>query len=291
VANCFPVDILDSGVDWLTMTTHGSYYTKILDDVALRTFRRESERGNNHHGWGMAGFRGWSCGGLQYGSRGHERIARLSGFTAQTEWRRFYALAKSVTRIDWQCTARFGEVAGRRIARHWRAAKRRSGETKNSASVTFITSTDGSSTLYLGKRTSNLYGRIYDKGAESKLDHWANCVRYELEVKSYHAPAYANRLFVSGNPSSFVIHRLHGYFSEHGIDSGLSSETTNINVCSPLESDADRCLAWLRNAVSPSVKRLMFQGRGRELMDALGLRIDQHGDLHTMDDVQTGIAH
>jgi DNA relaxase NicK len=185
----------------------------------LVTFRLRE--GFQRKGWGMAGFSGFQSQGVQYGKRQHEVIVRLSGDLAHTHWRVLYALANSCTRLDFECTTTSDECPARRVSRAYSQAVRHARRKKKGPAVTIVRCTTGGSTCYLGKRQSVVFGRIYDKEAESKDKRYLGAVRYELEMKGRMAQLTVAHLDQQRYPTDTIAGNLTAFLRARGIPSPL----------------------------------------------------------------------
>lgn len=135
----------------------------------------------------------------------------------------------------------------------------------------------GGTTLYVGSRQSEEFGRVYDKGAELGLElplgsKW----RYEIELKGQKAKVAIEKLKILGSTgrnrtgtiattvNDWFVHRdvvpLFARDKAMGLDLRLQASTPN----------EDQKLLWLRKQVAPTVKEFLSSNR-REVLDALGI--------------------
>lgn len=263
-------NVVSAGIDYLTASTQSAKRAIEMEKRAFRIVNAFLDRGSRMRDWGMAGYRGWQCEGVQFGVRPDGAVARLSGSTAHTHWRDFYEMADNISRVDYQVTTRNRWPAHVRIGRErkariqWQRAK--AGRPK----ITTIEDTEGGFVVYIGSRSSGQYGRIYDKGAESKLPEFAECVRHEIEFKGRHAKAAAARVASVSVPEIECIGTCQGWFKIRGYDPRLSPNGYVYRQPSH-KSSADRSLEWLAKGVKPTVERLIACGRGKEVLESLGL--------------------
>lgn len=273
------VEIVSLGVDWITGVATGlETGTRLLRyGSELATYQKRL--GHPRKGWGMAGFSGFQVGQVQFGSRNHEGIIRLSGELAHTHWRQLYAMEVSCSRLDLECTSRTGQLAHERIAREARAGRRYSRRAKKNATTTFVTCTDGGATLYCGKRVSLVFGRVYNKAIESGDDYYRNCVRHEVEYKGVVADRLFKKLAVLDRPLVEVAGCLQGFFSVRTRSLSFLPADLSTIVAPAFKADDCSRLRWLKNAVGSSVRHLVEVGRGDDVLEALGLTIDHLGQL------------
>jgi len=129
-------------------------------------------------------------------------------------------------------------------------------------------------TLYLGSRESNVFGRIYDKYAREQLNQFRECVRYEVQYNSRLANSIAHVLMRMSSPKDGMSGYLRQFLQERGV-SPPPLYMGQLTPCVPrARTDADKKLVWLRSAVRPSVLALIAMGRGAEVLEALGLVVD-----------------
>lgn len=265
------LEVIEAGIDWLTVTAADIRNANKMEIRALRIMREERLAGNEERAWSMSGFVGRMCGGVQFGLRHNEVLVRLTGSTADAHWSKFARICDNCSRIDLQVTVRHTQDAPKVIAKHYKDARKHSSKSERGPSVSIFVSNNDSSTLYLGSRQSDVYIRIYDKGAESGLDHYSQSLRYEVELKNELAYAMLNRLRSQSSWRSMVVQYVQTWSTARGVGARWSTGDMEL-LCSPrTRSTADRRLGWLRANVRGTVKFLMDHGRGPDCLTALGL--------------------
>lgn len=265
--------ISNAGVDYITVTTPKLNLCERL--WKLYQSLRESPIQDNfiESDWGFSGYRGKRCGGLEFGVRYDGAIMRMSSWQANVNWRKCYALAKACSRIDIQCTTYADELAHRRIERAFKQARDWSRKADNRATVKCIVGPTGGETVYIGSRSSNLFGRIYDKGLESGQAEDENHVRYEVEIKKDQAKQMADYLSGESDPLRSVVRQVSGFFKVRGVDSGLDASACVVRQ-PRIVTDVDKKLAWLRDAVGPFVRDRVAAGDISRVLEALGVDCD-----------------
>lgn len=292
------VQLVDIGVDWLTATSFDRQKGARMGQLAVQMMRREEVLGCMPKSWGMAGYQGWSTGSVQTGERDDSIIIRLGSLLARSSWRLAYECSDGVSRLDCQYTLRSGLAPARLIKRHYAQAKNHLGKDRRPGTVSLFTSSDGSSTLYLGKRTSEQFGRVYDKGAESGLEEYDGAVRYEVEFKGDRAKQVALLLSQCTNEYLEVSIRVNTFFQDRGISPPRPAITVDgrplpANFCFPSDlapirsklTDLERRCRWLGRSVAPFATELVSEGKGHLLLTSLGLFIDpESGELRCAKD-------
>jgi len=265
-------ELVDAGVDWYTGTCNDEKLRKIFLERCALNFISESGRGNDKANWSAFGYEGFSCGGIRFGERQDGAIAILSGPNAQQNWKRFYKLGTNTSRIDLQVTLRWPMESHTKLAQHFKAAQRYHRSGKARRRVTLLKSTDRSATIYLGSRASDVFGRIYQKDAESGLDHYLNAIRYEIEFKGEAAGCVAKILSKPRSKDGAAISHVYGQLRASGIVLPTLEDVHNALICvSRTRSDLYGRLEWIKVQVRPSVESALAHGKLELLIEALGL--------------------
>jgi DNA relaxase NicK len=121
----------------------------------------------------------------------------------------------------------------------------------------------------LGSRSSEKFGRIYDKGAESSLDVMQGCVRYELELKGDTAFAQIKQLATSRVVQDAIAGKVQKFIRDRLGVSSFARVNVETLVCPPRACDQLRSLEWIQVSVSPTIKRLIESGHAVALFDCL----------------------
>jgi DNA relaxase NicK len=269
-------EILDCGVDWITATCSDRESGQRLLTKASIWMLEERHSGNEQIPWSRHGYEGFQCGAVEIGSRDDSAIVRLSGPTAYRHWAKVMPYATNVSRIDVQLTARWPNNSTQKIAAHYKSALRAKKCREMKRAVSMYRSDDGSCTLYLGKRQSNKFGRIYEKGKESGLDHYKDAVRYELELKNEHADVFARRAVAAESVLAFCAGCVAVYFAGARIRLPTIENNPSTNIRAPTtKSTNETSLRWLAQQVAPVVQRLLQSVPLSVVLERLGLPSSQ----------------
>jgi len=212
--------LVHCGVDWIRVTAMGGRKSENLYEAANVLPREATVRGNDRKPWSMAGFNGYKCGGVQCGNRQDEVIVRLSSDFAHEFWKEIYDDADHCTRLDCQATFRVASEVGPLVQRHFAQAKRLHENRRRAPTLSMLSTNNGPSTLYFNRRVSEQFGRIYDKGAESKLDHLKGCIRYEVEYKGSEASRRSAQIRNHQHPDLAAASMAIEFFERKGITLG-----------------------------------------------------------------------
>jgi DNA relaxase NicK len=141
---------------------------------------------------------------------------------------------------------------------------------------THLVNSQGGSTLYVGSRNSDQFGRLYDKGAQQGGPPGFTW-RYEVELKNAYSTAATQYLVNNmGKPtedqqrdlSAFV----YSWWRDRGVKPLFSPVTGDMIVAvSKQQTTLDRKLTWLRGQVRPTIQQLIAAGLGKDALEALGL--------------------
>jgi DNA relaxase NicK len=264
--------IVDSGVDWLTMTAPQGAATESLGNTATQLARENDECGNIMTSWAQLGYVGWKVGPLAFGMREEASIVVCSGPDAQTVLRRCWKKDCHVTRLDLQVTVRVTNPPVPIATEAYRSVMIALDRRQIASTANLIVGSDGGSTCYVGARSSERFGRIYDKDVQSKDPDYRDCWRYELELKGGLADTSARALVGRHDWESWIYGAVRGFYSGRRIDTQYLPYGPIVSVPAKRpESDLDRVLRWLREQVAPSVNTLRLHGKEGAVMEALGL--------------------
>jgi len=258
--------IAKSTVDYLTCTTRSDAQSASLVSALLEELGAEYLFQERSRRWQFMGYHGRAYEGVRYGLRGNEAIVMLSGQSASRLWSKVAPLRNQCTRIDLAVTATLPKV-NEYVARAGYESALDNGAVKGA----LIANSQGGTTVYLGSRTSRLFGRLYDKGAEEGIGSGI-CWRYEVECKKPASEAVLSQLLVTEEPALWISSYVWNWFNGKGVEPIFTSS----DVDSAIEIEASvssstKSLAWLSSQVRPTVGRLVIEGLTIEVLDALGL--------------------
>lgn len=224
-------------------------------------------------GYTGRGFPGFFAGRREGGS-----ILIASGAFAQDAYRSIANVSDNISRLDVQVTVRTKDDKVH-LARHGMAVMRSgSPGTRRTRNATIIEGREQGETLTLGKRVSDCFMRIYDKGVESDSAPPRTKWRYEVELKRSHAHSWYHSLSRAGTDKAMAQSLVFDCFDQHGLRPifapGLISSTLE-RMYSKEEHDT---LAWFEDSLSVTVARMVKRVGHRRVMMALGL--DKQTDVN-----------
>lgn len=245
-----------------------------MQSLAAQWLDHERREGNDIAPWNCLGFVGLHAGGVGFADVDEMSMLRLSGPAAYRFWREAYELATNVSRLDVQVTVRLDHDPQLTVMKHHEEAIAHSAKSKRPSAVDLRMSNVRPPTLYLNQRTSSRFGRCYDKGGESKLDHYQKCLRYEAQFNGKCGLYGCRFVATQGNVEQASADLVAGFFSEKGLELGWESANPRLLTNPRRRTDAFRRLSWLRSQVAPCVQDLLQRNMREEVFDALGISLD-----------------
>ena len=273
------LQLVSVGVDYLTVVGHSTESIDQMREIAFALMEVEISEGMFSRPLGFAGYEGFQVGSVYYGERADGCIVRVGGNLAAAHYQRLLKVSDNVTRIDLQSTCRLEGNVSRFIRGLFTTHKNYSNKFKRAPKPSLFIGRDESCTMYSGSRQSDRYGRIYDKGLESGLSQFQNCVRFEVEFKGKRARRLAYSLGQRVIKFSELSASVWSFFSNRGVLIKFRSVFSNsreilISSLSRARTpDCARVLEWLQRSVRPSVSRLLHGGLLGSVRFALGLSV------------------
>jgi hypothetical protein len=259
-------------IDWLTATActdvGRAEYQRIASVLALA----EDAAGNKPQQWLWQGYAGWHAGGLTYGERPDGAILRLSGSLAAANWRDAVLWAHNISRLDLAVTVHLVPFPQHLGGAGYRGLLEDVPAGGIPPNASLHISTDGGETLYLGKRASDKYARLYNKEAESKDPEYRSTWRYEVELKNKPAKSVANRLMSSREEGPLVATYVWRHFADRHVAPTFAPAVGDGLISVPRSRSTDeRRIIWLETQVRGVVEELIRRGRAKQVRVALGL--------------------
>jgi hypothetical protein len=259
------------GVDWITCTTTARESSEALWAVALQLLPRHLEKGEDPTRWHGHGYDGLQAGGLCFGSRTDGVLVRLSGQQARDEWRAPCGAADNVTRLDLALDLE-SDVPKTAMARDLYRDSFHSHPRNGRPPIrSLVTSSDHGSTCYVGKRSSENFGRLYDKGVQQKTHAPGLWWRWEVELKGDTAAGTAAGLLQAPSEACSIADTTVDWFTARGGRVPRAEGILAIRNWGRDPTKTDKRIQWLARSVRPTaVKLLDVLGRER-VLTALGM--------------------
>ena len=274
--------ILESGIDWLTVTAPRGSIADSMIASAEGLLHQSVGRGNRLSLWKGSGYHGRTSGEVSLGVGREGSIVTLKSREAFLSAEPFIKEGHRVTRLDLQITC-FDEskVEDRWTAEYFSLLNRKK-KVGRPILADLRLNSRGGSTLYLGSPKSDLIARAYDKGIESKVAEAGECQRYEIQYRRKYAKRQAARFHQSEDKPLHIASIVTHFFQARGIavpavEKGIAGTEVQYEALysQRAKSDSERALRWLGTNVAPSVRRLIELGKREEVLRALGLNDEE----------------
>jgi hypothetical protein len=263
-----------AGVDWLTVRTddekNGADLLRLSwaileEQTGSLPFPKEAK---------LLAYRGWRAGPLGFMANGERCLLSLAGALAQKYLKRVEKIEVTATRIDLAVDVALFSAKPEAALRYAELLRTEQAGTREGykSKLTLITGSDGGSTLYIGNRSGRLFGRLYDKGIQSKTEASGLLWRYEVEYKQDAARAVYLGLLEAERQRDFIQARVHRHFRDRGVQPLFLA----LGPAKPLERYKEETtpidqLNWLKTQVAPTTRRLRIAGYEEDVYNALGL--------------------
>lgn len=263
--------IESAGVDWITASaTKGStrWDMQTFADNQRRRFM-DAERPIKM-GYRL-GYHGWQADGFFHGQREGGSIIVASGATAHEVHRSVAEVSDHISRIDLQVTIKTPEDTPH-LARHaYSVLKGGSPSRVKVKNATLIDSHPQGETCNVGKRSSDTYGRIYDKASESGKAPALTLWRYEVEFKRNPANAIAARLRADPPVEAVACGLVHEWFTARGVVP-LFTPAPLLCPHKPVVTEGEHdVLAWFERSLSVTVAKAIGRYGVARTFEALRL--------------------
>jgi len=263
------------GVDWISATLGREELdnqTWLYD--CLHALSEVQAYGNTYKRRSLLGFDGWECGGCFVGSNETRHYAQFAGKYAHDAYHFVEHPKVHISRIDLQITVRYSEELikeGR--YQYARAIHHNKGLPEHKRRrIHLYAGSDGADTVYVGSPSSDLRGRIYNKAKQSNEQAYECSWRYEVVYRNEYANGVFRRLINEASEApDIILSQVLTWYAERGINV-LGVGTGRKDIIAPPKaptSDVSKKLAWIRDQVVPTIRKLAELGYAEELMEVI----------------------
>jgi len=252
-----------AGVDYVTMTANTPATILWLKRYADAQFAMLEADGFHVKPSKPMGYDGWQCGPVFGGARVDGYMLRVSGQAANEAFGLWHEDIH-ITRLDVQATLK--SIPGQPEWGKWSIAMAEANQSARPrrGGYPHARLEDGrgkGDTVKVGSRTSDRYGRLYDKEMESLSPEYEGCWRYEIEYKGDYAVMAARHLRAASSLTSAAGALALAEYRNWQFDvPGVSLEDARPLAIDEPKSDVDRQKSWLRRNVGPTILRLLVGG-------------------------------
>lgn len=259
-----------SGVDYIRLTANDHKPYEAWREVLEPEFTIEDQRGRKPHWRWVLGYYGRVGEHCFVGKGEQGAMIQVSSGLANHLCMPVSRIGGKCSRIDLQLTVPAVSSASQTLHEAFVMA---SAVPKRNGHPTLVQMRDtnyGARMLEIGSRQSEVYGRIYDKYAESKMEEYRGMVRYEIEVKQPQSVDLHRWLMEDRLTMFNAKHITTEWFRKRGVpvfwdDYELKSPP---DIVKRTKND-DTKVSWLASQVRPSVKELCAKGKALEVAKAL----------------------
>lgn len=268
--------VIGAHVDWLSMTCNReSSVAGLFDWVKGRTGELREE-GNVPKPWHQYGYQGARIAEVTYGIDRTSLLIILSGDEARRNWRPLANEATNISRIDLATTIKPSTDPGPLARDGYTAATRHSADRGSHRGCSIVEDSKGGTTLYIGSRASENFGRLYDKGRQSGKPEFAGAWRYEVEYKGKQALAKGRSLLAAPREPEAVTGDVHRWFSTRGVAPRFRAGSGSLDSPVPRRvADDEAWLSYLEKCVQPRNRKLGGRRTWLEIAEAACGRIDR----------------
>lgn len=266
--------LIHTGIDWITATTTTTDGRERYDYFGRKWLEEEARSGNDCVEWMGHGYSGLRCGSVQYGRYNDSSLLRVTGLDADVKARPVIAFSTNVSRLDFQSTVRMVQPHETLASKFERKARSFKGKHKKAFEVELRRNDLRGQTLYLGRRQSERFIRIYNKHAESKHPFYERCWRAEVQYSGALAKLRAAQFLDSPADSLLCHETVRLELARRGIPwAHLPKRSRHVlkGVPNTVPTTDERRLQWLRSQVRPTIEVLLDHGRLSEVLSALSL--------------------
>lgn len=261
-------------LDWVTITTTSKWDIGKLEQM----FYTESEvlphQMKALSPWAMRQFKGRQANNLKIGWDGPKAVCmQFVGDQADKYGEYLLQLFSDVTRVDLAVTVLLDPAQEGWHLHLYERAKAYALGAANRPGVVKIENHKDGVTIYSGKRVSDRYLRVYDKGVQALDYQPGRVLRYEVEYKGKRAIAAWRHLRATRDVGLSIASQVAYEFDRRKFL--VLWDSTNPQNAIHLQTRVlgmERKLEWLRTQVRPTVRRLLLADKRMEVYNALGLQ-------------------
>ena len=267
---------LEASVDYITITTNDQGHMEALGAFLEETKEEFKSAGNRVQPLKLHQYDGVQVGPLYYGYRLKESLmVRVSGQFADECWDILVENAVNVTRLDIAVTFEYNQVDMQYVRTLYEAVEKKTAGNDITQDYGLRLNLNHGDTLYVGRRKSDWFGRVYDKGAEQG-GFQGTKFRFEIETKKRVATPLARQLLAGrGSYRNHIVSIVEQWFTRREVDVPFTSgEVAEMPQSKRRPSDDERYLQWFRHSVARRLKGLIEKGHGAEIAEMLAVPVE-----------------
>lgn len=266
-----PHVIASAGVDWITATAQQGGTRWDMMSFADNQRRRFMDAGVPIKQAYRLGYQGWQAESFFYGLRDDGTIIVASGATAHDVHRSVAQVSNHISRLDLQVTIALPSERPNLARQAFACLKEGPPSRVKVRNVTLIDTHPQGETCNVGKRSSDCYGRIYDKASESGSAPARSLWRYEVEYKRGAAGLVAARLGADHPPQVVAKSLVHAWFNARGVEPLFSPGPFSCSQEPSKGPETHDVLTWFEESLSITISKAISRFGLPRVLEALRL--------------------
>ena len=271
--------IQEGAVDYVTATAQSGVLGDQLTQLGAKILDHAHTENWDVKPWRFHGYDGLQSGPVIVATRHDSTLIKLSSVYAAEFWFEVLQLATNCSRLDTQVTVKLDGTAQEALRIILKSIRSFRKAHKGGPVLKVISEEPGGVTIYLGKRQSDRFGRIYDKGAESQLEQYRDCLRFEVQWQNKLARRVGQELvqfenkFANNRSKSRLCEGVRGYvfpyFTERGLPAEFATTRQSLVTRARPVTKVLQQLEWLRCQVAPTIDSLISRGMAYNVAESL----------------------
>jgi len=275
------IEKITAGVDWISASLdnrHIGYHVWYGD--ALYALEKVASDGYTLKSSKLLGFEGYRAGNCFVGVNETLGYAQFSGEKADWAFDFLNHPQAKYSRLDVQLTAKSVVMDANEGKRCYRAAMDNNSRLPmgRRRKIWIIIGSDGGDTCYLGAASSDQRARIYNKEVQSEELRYTRCWRYEVVFRDQlSTQLYATIASGDNERADVCAQVVIDWLTKRGVSMAhiRASGRSVLPIERTRPNDVERSIKWLKDQVSPTLKRLSEQGYRNAALEAIGIDLEK----------------
>ena len=265
-------EIISSGIDWITCTGTNGPSSLALENIYAREREKQNAQGKGSSPARLFGYVGYKSDGLFFGRRPNDVCLIASGASCTPLSTECIRSADNVSRLDLQFTVWTGGAEEPLAHQIFKSVKQERTRGRGLGSVTLLTTHPEGDTVTFNRRISDSYGRVYDKGVESKCGPPRTIWRFEVEFKRRWSKLLAKHLSDFECDPALVAGIVRHYFLKKAVlPQHMPTSSASITLKLPPRESKRSIPEWLESSISQSVRKGIDEFGLDRILSSLGL--------------------
>jgi len=265
-------EVIAAGVDWITATAKSSENAMRLDRLCSDELSRQVASGYKVVPHSRLGFSGSKGEHIFFGRREHDVIVQVGSHLADDMLAEIIPLASNVSRLDMQVTVWTNGTVVQLADMAWHQLNTLPPGAHRPRSYNLYLNHPAGQTLYLNSRKSDNFGRLYDKGVETKLAPAGLVWRYECELKRHVALQRSREVAAHKQRGAIVSDLVHSWWTERGVPPAFPSSGAFSSKVGRIQDPDHSVLTWFDEKLSKTVAAAVVQYGPNAVLKSLHLQ-------------------